>query len=282
MKNLTKIILATALISTATTSFASSLNNQYGRQIELDSEATKVDYTNFASFNYSAANLTDLAELKPGFIEGVGHMSFYGNRLQHVNEMFDIKYIDGNFTLHDNPLVHINGLQNLEKIRGHFYLHNNNLTSLDGLLNLKEVGSDFMITPTAFDNKNRVVDIRGLQSLEKVGNGFHLKDVQVKNLNPLSRLTRVGGHFSLENTGIRDLNGLTNLRYANTIDLSDNPHLIDIGGIHSLNTEKIWIDKDITTRASFRGLRNTAVLCQPDKADRFFHDGAQQEDVCGF
>lgn len=276
------LVTGTATASSKIESYKPSTENQVGRNVDHNSGDTYVDPDRFKSLSLAEAQLRSLERYSDSISSEMGHVYIYGNQITNVNAFLNTSVIHGNLVMHDNPIEHLRGFQNVERIEGGLQLYNTRIQreNIDGFLNLKSVGSDIIMGKTTF-RKGEVINLRGFQNLETVGNGFRLAGIKIQTLNPLSNLRHVGGHFDLSDTSITELNGLQNLRYANSINLSGNP-LIDISGLHRLEVEgHILIDKQVINNPNFRGLRPSARLCQPEMAKHFHPSGATQADVCG-
>lgn len=269
--------IAVLSLLASTNVLADSTENQLGRDYNIDSGTATVD-TRFTSYNFPEKNLRSLKTFKDKFSKQVGHLSFYGNNLSNVNEMFVIEYIDGNVSLHGNPLLNIDGMQNVVIINGSFYLYNNKLEDLDGMLNVERVNGDLIIAKSAF-RKDGQINTRGTHNLEYVGEDFQFSGIKMASLET-KKLRRVEGYFDLKNNNLKDLSGASNLRYANSVNLKGNP-LIDISAIHNLEVEGyILIDEEVVNNPNFRGMRASAKLCKPENAKHFHPDGASQKQLC--
>ena len=151
--------------------------------------------------------------------------------LTTLNGLEGLTSIGGTLTIRGmSGLVNLNGLDNLSSVRG---IVLNDLASLNNVNILSGV--------TSLDNSINITDapnlgnFSGLSGLTSVGGSVTLDNIRESNLNDLVNLTSIGVDLVIRNnTSLSNIVGLRNVGDVRIFRLTNNPALINTGGLFAL------------------------------------------------
>ena len=169
-----------------------------------------------------------------------------------------LEYVDG-FSMSETNSISIVGFPSLTTVRDDLDIKNNFLlTDMSGFDSLQTIGGNLNIDNNPLLNKLTsfsqllsignffqirncpVIDDIDFNALQRVEFVFRCQNSGLRNMGGFSSLQSVGALFIEKNLDLVNLEGLGSLLEVNgEIDISDNPHLVDISTVSNLDPTKI-------------------------------------------
>ncbi|MHC1777704.1 MAG: YCF48-related protein [Lentimicrobium sp.] len=133
--------------------------------------------------------------------------------------------LEGNLTITGNSIVNLTGLNQVYSIGGSVSINYcDNLENLNGLENLYTIGGSFSL----HDN-HRIKDFSGLENLDSIG----------ALVIGWTDDGGSGGPIPGGNDSLVSLSSLSNLTYVRGIEIGQNPSLISLAGLDSINANTL-------------------------------------------
>lgn len=211
--------------------------------------------------------------------------------LIHLHRVTGTLHIGPDDTYDAPPLGSLTGLEGLESVGGLELLGLENLASIEALTGLTGIPGDMRLyglpklgSLAGLENVEEiggrcsvgdcmnVMDLAGLASLRRAGNGFSVSKMQVVDLHGLEALTEIGelggeisNVFIDDNDELLTLDGLDAVLWHDKLGLTlnSNDRLTDIGalaGANELASLSLRDDIDLTSLAGLESLTSVAGL----------------------
>jgi len=137
-------------------------------------------------------DLVDAADC--GSVSGDLRVDQTATEITDLDELSNLKTVEGNVHLAGPKLTSIQGLSGLTSIGKALTIMSPSLTSLEGLNNLQTVGSHLYLM-----NSSAVTDVDGLSGLTTVGGDLKMMSTtSLNSLDGLKNLTTVEGNMTIE------------------------------------------------------------------------------------
>jgi len=190
-----------------------------------------------------------------------------GAGITNLNGLSNIENIHNDLYIFNTSIGDFSGLQNLVQVDGTLYVISNlnlinfeGLDSLESLIQLNVEGNHSLINFQGLTSlvevytfsgggtdgilvadNNSLVDLSGLESVEKIVN-LHVRfNNSLESLDGLSGLTEIHGSLELQsNPSLSDISSLSNMHpqevFGLSIDIMDNDSLVDLDGLENVTS----------------------------------------------